>query len=163
MKNLTLFISVVIILVFTGCSGFMPSTPEFREAYKVQGEVHSLGHYYHDGAETSQVGKVLEGKRFYYKDSGVYAQTVADLLVYNGASKDDIYFVIVDIPVRGFAWEKIEGSWQRSTSSQHLVVEYKGYIIDNQLNAVLSVDDFTRSRSLVSKQRMSEPGLWKDL
>jgi len=144
-------ISIIAALFLTGCSTLYNSTPEFSDAYEVQGRVHTLATQVRGADRTSQADKVRAGERF-FANCETYARTVADLLVNDyGADPAEVYLVTVHIPPRGFAWVYENGKWGRDTGSRHMIVEYQGWVIDNLWNGVLTLEDLEFDYEIISK------------
>lgn len=146
------FIFAFFTLTFMGCSN---KTPEFAEAYEAQGQVHSLATQVRGADRASQLNSVLEGKRF-FANCETFARTTADLLIHNGAKPEDVWLVVVEMPVRGFVWEQWGGKWHRIKSDRHMIVEYRGYVIDNRFNAVLTQKDLEWEYAWIKRQNMKD-------
>jgi hypothetical protein len=125
-------------MISIGCAAFPKKTPEYQAASDVSSRLQHLAVQVRGAERTSQIQSVREGSPF-FANCVTYSLTAADLLVSDyGADPESVWLVRVRIPVRGFVWEHNETGWHRIKSEGHQIVVYRGLVIDNRWQGVLT-------------------------
>lgn len=151
---LSLIAALVIATALTGCSNLYNSTPEFAQADQAYWQTRSLAVSVRGSDRQSKISEVKAGELF-YANCDTFSRTVADLLIDQGADPAEVYLVIVEIPVKGFVWEKRADKWQRVRADVHQIVEYKGLAIDNRWG-VVPVKDLEWEYEFVRKMNLAD-------
>jgi hypothetical protein len=151
MKQFIIITAIALATMLTGCSSLYNSTPEFSSALDAKARVDHLAGYARGAERVSQIDAVNAGQPF-MANCETWARTLADLLIQDVADPADVALVIVKMkPNRpGKTWYPED--------ERHMLVEYKGMLMDRSWPGLLAYDDLEYEYDFQLRQSMAGGG-----